>query len=98
MLTILYDIWSGFLSECSKNILVKNNLYFILLTGLTGLTAAATVDSKNDPCTNGYSFFTNLNYYRSWMKCNMRGPMATCALDLPNVRRHYFTIFSSPPT
>jgi len=55
-------------------------------SGLTGITAAATVDSENDPCTNGYSLFSNLNYYKSWIECNMGGPMKTCNSDLPNVR------------
>ena len=51
--------------------------YISLLSGLTGLTAAATVDFKNDPCTNGYSLFTNLNYYKSWLEETMRN-METC--------------------
>ena len=59
-----------------------------LFSGLSGLTAAVTVDNDNDPCTNGYSLFTNLNYYKDWMNCNMRGPMSTCAVDLPNVRHN----------
>jgi hypothetical protein len=84
-------------AEVSPNICMQRK-YIFVLSGLTGLTAAATVDSENDPCSNGYSFFTNLNYYKNWIECSMRGLLETCALDLPHVRHHSWTFFSSHPT
>ena len=55
-------------------------------SGLIGLTAAVTVDSENDPCTNGYSIFSNLNYYKDWILNNMRGSLKTCTSDELDIR------------
>jgi len=59
-------------------------------SGLIGLTAAATVDSDNDPCTNGYSIFSNLNYYKDWILKNMRGSLKTCTSDETDIRKVVF--------
>jgi len=47
-------------------------------SGFSGITAAATVDSADNPCTNGHSIFTNLNYYKGWIEDNMRRDLSTC--------------------
>ena len=59
------------------------------ISGLTGLTAGATVSASDEQCSNGFSLFTNLNYYKSWIESNMRGSMATCVADLLDVRINF---------
>lgn len=58
-------------------------------SGLTGLTAGATVSASDEQCSNGFSLFTNLNYYKSWIESNMRGSLATCVADLLDVRINF---------
>eukprot|EP00091_Calanus_sinicus_P003817 TRINITY_DN13994_c0_g1_i2.p1 TRINITY_DN13994_c0_g1~~TRINITY_DN13994_c0_g1_i2.p1 ORF type:complete len:193 (+),score=23.07 TRINITY_DN13994_c0_g1_i2:500-1078(+) len=45
--------------------------------GFTGITSGATAD-EGDPCTNGFSIFTNLNFYKTWIETNMRKDLASC--------------------
>jgi len=46
--------------------------------GLTGMTAASTVDQKTDICTNGISIFQDLSYYKKWIKKTIRNKLRTC--------------------
>jgi len=59
-------------------------------SGLIGITAAATVDSDNDSCTNGYSIFSNLSYYKDWILQNMRGCLKTCDPCETDIRKVVF--------
>ena len=47
-------------------------------SGLTGMTAASTVDQKTDICTNGISIFQDLSYYKKWIKKTIRNKLRTC--------------------
>ena len=77
---------SGNLIDFFHNALYRNHeLSFI--SGLTGLTAGATVSDSGQQCSSGFSLFTNLNYYKSWIESKMRGSLATCRADLLDVRK-----------
>ena len=52
-------------------------MFSLFVTDLVGITVGGP-DGDRDKCTDSHTLFVNLNYYKNWIKKEMRKNLNSC--------------------